>query len=330
MSPFPRLTHEEAMRDYAIDRPDLRFDLKMADLAPIAKSVEFNVFQNVLDSGGIVKGFAAPGCSDYTRGQIDELTDFVRARGANGLIAIGISGTSDGADVLDMSEVKSNILRFLSEEHVRGFAERTGAQNGDLVLMIAGEENQTNQALGALRHEMGGRLKLGDPNEMAFALITDFPLFEWNHDEDRWDASHHAFCMPKDGYIQYMESDPSKVIAQSYDLICNGIEMASGSIRVHERELQEKIFGVLGYSKEQVSERFAQILDAFEYGAPPHGGIAPGIDRLIMVLLGKESIRDVIAFPKTQSQMDPLFGSPSAIDESQLEELNIRLIPVED
>ena len=177
---------------------------------------------------------------------------------------------------------------------------------------------------------MGGRLKLGDPNEMAFALITDFPLFEWNHDEDRWDASHHAFCMPKDGYIQYMESDPSKVIAQSYDLICNGIEMASGSIRVHERELQEKIFAVLGYSKEQVSERFAQILDAFEYGAPPHGGIAPGIDRLIMVLLGKESIRDVIAFPKTQSQMDPLFGSPSAIDESQLEELNIRLIPVED
>ena len=330
MKPFPRLTHEEAMRDYAIDRPDLRFDLKMADLAPIAKSVEFNVFQNVLDSGGIVKGFAAPGCSDYTRGQIDELTDFVRARGANGLIAIGISGTGDSADDLDMSEVKSNILRFLSEEHVRGFAERTGAQNGDLVLMIAGEENQTNQALGALRHEMGGRLKLGDPNEMAFALITDFPLFEWNHDEDRWDASHHAFCMPKDGYIQYMESDPSKVIAQSYDLICNGIEMASGSIRVHERELQEKIFAVLGYSKEQVSERFAQILDAFEYGAPPHGGIAPGIDRLIMVLLGKESIRDVIAFPKTQSQMDPLFGSPSAIDESQLEELNIRLIPVED
>ena len=330
MKPFPRLTHEEAMRDYAIDRPDLRFDLKMADLAPIAKSVEFNVFQNVLDSGGIVKGFAAPGCSDYTRGQIDELTDFVRARGANGLIAIGISGTGDGADDLDMSEVKSNILRFLSEEHVKGFAEKTGAQNGDLVLMIAGEENQTNQALGALRHEMGGRLKLGNPNEMAFALITDFPLFEWNHDENRWDASHHAFCMPKDGYIQYMESDPGKVIAQSYDLICNGIEMASGSIRVHKRELQEKIFGVLGYSKEQVSERFAQILDAFEYGAPPHGGIAPGIDRLIMVLLGKESIRDVIAFPKTQSQMDPLFGSPSTIDESQLEELNIRLIPVED
>jgi len=328
--PFPRLTYEEAMRDYAIDRPDLRFDLKMADLAPIAKTVEFNVFQNVLDSGGIVKGFAAPGCSDYTRKQIDELTDFVRSRGASGLIAIGISSSGEGADDLNMGEVKSNILRFLSEDHVKGFAKQTGAQNGDLVLMIAGEKNQTNQALGALRHEIGERLQLGDPNEMAFALITDFPLFEWNSDEERWDASHHAFCMPKEGYTQYMDTDPGEVIAQSYDLICNGIEMASGSIRVHNRELQEKIFEVLGYSKEQVSDRFGQILDAFEYGAPPHGGIAPGIDRLIMVLLGKESIRDVIAFPKTQSQMDPLFGAPSVIDDSQLEELNIQLIPVEE
>ena len=330
MRPFPRLTHEEAMRDYAIDRPDLRFDLKMADLAPIAKTVEFNVFQNVLDSGGIVKGFAAPGCSDYTRKQIDELTDFVRARGASGLIAIGISSSGNGADDLNMAGVKSNILRFLSEDHVKGFAKLTGAQNGDLVLMIAGEKSRTNQALGALRHEMGQRLQLGNPNEMAFALITDFPLFEWNSDDERWDASHHAFCMPKEGYIQYMDSDPGEVIAQSYDLICNGIEMASGSIRVHKRELQEKIFEVLGYSKEQVSDRFGQILDAFEYGAPPHGGIAPGIDRLLMVLLGKESIRDVIAFPKTQSQMDPLFGSPSAIDGSQLEELNIQLIPIEE
>ena len=328
--PFPRLTYEEAMRDYAIDRPDLRFDLKMADLAPIARTVEFNVFQSVLDSGGIVKGFAAPGCSDYTRKQIDELTDFVRSRGASGLIAIGISSSGEGVNDLNMGEVKSNILRFLSEDHVKGFAKQTGAQNGDLVLMIAGEKGQTNQALGALRHEIGERLQLGDPNEMAFALITDFPLFEWNSDEERWDASHHAFCMPKEGYTQYMDTDPGEVIAQSYDLICNGIEMASGSIRVHNRELQEKIFEVLGYSKEQVSDRFGQILDAFEYGAPPHGGIAPGIDRLIMVLLGKESIRDVIAFPKTQSQMDPLFGAPSVIDDSQLEELNIQLIPVEE
>ena len=330
IKPFPRLTYEEAMKDYASDRPDLRFDLKVADLAPIAKTVEFNVFHNVLDAGGIIRGFAAPGCSDYTRKQIDELTDFVRERGASGLIAIGVNGAGDASKDLDMSEVKSNILRFLTPEHVKGFAEQTGAMNGDLVLMIAGEEKQTNQALGALRHEIGNRLKLGDPDKLAFALITDFPLFEWNSDEERWDASHHAFCMPKEGYGDYLDNDPGKVIAQSYDLICNGLEMASGSIRVHNRELQEKIFGVLGYSKEQVSDRFAQILDAFEYGAPPHGGIAPGIDRLIMVLLAKESIRDVIAFPKTQSQMDPLFGAPSKIDDSQLEELNIQLIPVEE
>ena len=330
IKPFPRLTYEEAMKDYASDRPDLRFDLKVADLAPIAKTVEFNVFHNVLDAGGIIRGFAVPGCSDYTRKQIDELTNFVRERGASGLIAIGVNSADDASEDLDMSEVKSNILRFLTSEHVKGFAKQTGAKNGDLVLMIAGEEKQTNQALGALRHEIGNRLKLGDPDKLAFALITDFPLFEWNSDEERWDASHHAFCMPKEGYGDYLDNDPGKVIAQSYDLICNGLEMASGSIRVHNRELQEKIFGVLGYSKEQVSDRFAQILDAFEYGAPPHGGIAPGIDRLIMVLLAKESIRDVIAFPKTQSQMDPLFGAPSKIDDSQLEELNIQLIPVEE
>ncbi|MBE42869.1 MAG: aspartate--tRNA ligase [Chloroflexi bacterium] len=330
IKPFPRLTYEEAMKDYASDRPDLRFDLKVADLAPIAKTVEFNVFHNVLDAGGIIRGFAVPGCSDYTRKQIDELTNFVRERGASGLIAIGVNSAGDASEDLDMSEVKSNILRFLTPEHVKGFAKQTGAKNGDLVLMIAGEEKQTNQALGALRHEIGNRLKLGDPDKLAFALITDFPLFEWNSDEERWDASHHAFCMPKEGYGDYLDNDPGKVIAQSYDLICNGLEMASGSIRVHNRELQEKIFGVLGYSKEQVSDRFAQILDAFEYGAPPHGGIAPGIDRLIMVLLAKESIRDVIAFPKTQSQMDPLFGAPSKIDDSQLEELNIQLIPVEE
>ena len=330
ISPFPRLTYEEAMRDYAIDRPDLRFDLKMADLAPIAKTVDFNVFKNVLNDGGIIKGFAAPGCANYTRKQIDNLTDFVRERGASGLIAIGIDNIDNSSDNFDMSEVKSNILRFLTPEHVKGFAKQTGAHSGDLVLMIAGEEKQTNQALGALRHEIGNRLELGNPNDMAFALITDFPLFEWNQDEEKWEASHHAFCMPKDGHTDYLYSDPGKVIAQSYDLICNGLEMASGSVRVHQRELQEKIFEVLGYSKEQVSDRFAQILDAFEYGAPPHGGIAPGIDRLIMVLLGKESIRDVIAFPKTQSQMDPLFGAPSEIDDSQLKELNIRLVPVDE
>ena len=329
MKPFPRLSYEQSMEDYGTDKPDLRFEMKMSDLGNTAKKTEFNVFHNVLDNGGIVKGFSAPGCGEFTRGQIDELTEFVKERGASGLIAIGINGAGESLESIDMDKVRSNITRFLTPENVKDFAISTGAANGDLVLLVAGEPKSTNASLAALRHEMGIRLELADPNMMMFAFVTDFPLFEWNLEERRWDASHHAFCMPKDGFSKYLSNDPGKVIAQSYDLVCNGLEMASGSIRVHNRELQEDIFGVLGYSREEVSERFSQLLDAFEYGAPPHGGIAPGIDRLIMILMGKDSIRDVIAFPKTQSQMDPLFGAPSAVEQSQLEELHIEVVGLE-
>ncbi len=329
MKPFPKLSYEQSMEDYGTDKPDLRFEMKMSDLGNTAKKTEFNVFHNVLDNGGIVKGFSAPGCGEFTRGQIDELTEFVKERGASGLIAIGINGAGESLEPIDMDKVRSNITRFLTPENVKDFAISTGAANGDLVLLVAGEPKSTNASLAALRHEMGIRLELADPNMMMFAFVTDFPLFEWNLEERRWDASHHAFCMPKDGFSKYLSNDPGKVIAQSYDLVCNGLEMASGSIRVHNRELQEDIFGVLGYSREEVSERFSQLLDAFEYGAPPHGGIAPGIDRLIMILMGKDSIRDVIAFPKTQSQMDPLFGAPSAVEQSQLEELHIEVVGLE-
>ena len=329
MKPFPRLSYEQSMEDYGTDKPDLRFEMKMSDLGNTAKKTEFNVFHNVLDNGGIVKGFSAPGCGEFTRGQIDELTEFVKERGASGLIAIGINGAGESLESIDMDKVRSNITRFLTPENVKDFAISTGAADGDLVLLVAGEPKSTNAALAALRHEMGIRLELADPDMMMFAFVTDFPLFEWNLEERRWDASHHAFCMPKDGFSKYLSNDPGKVIAQSYDLVCNGLEMASGSIRVHNRELQEDIFEVLGYSREEVSERFAQLLDAFEYGAPPHGGIAPGIDRLIMILMGKDSIRDVIAFPKTQSQMDPLFGAPSAVEQSQLEELHLEVVDLE-
>lgn len=329
VKPFPRLTYEKTMALYGTDKPDLRFDMKMSDLASTAKKTDFNVFHSVLENGGIIKGFSAPGCGEFTRGQIDELTDFVKERGASGLIAVGINEMNDSLEGLDMENIRSNIARFLTPENVKDFAASTGAKNGDLILIIAGEHKSTNLALASLRHEMGERLGLANPEMMHFAFVTDFPLVEWNSEEERWDASHHAFCMPKDGYTKYLLEDPGKVIAQSYDLVCNGLEMASGSIRVHERELQENIFGILGYSKEDVAERFAQILDAFEYGAPPHGGIAPGIDRLVMVLCGRDSIRDVIAFPKTQSQMDPLFSAPSAIEESQLKELHLAVVGLE-
>ena len=326
VKPFPRLSYDQSMSYYGTDKPDLRFGMKMSDLSEAALKTGFNVFHNVIDSEGIVKGFAAPGCGDFTRGQIDDLTNFVKERGASGLIAIGINGVGDSLETVDMEKVRSNITRFLTPENVKDFAVSTGANDGDLVLIVAGDPKSTNAALSSLRHEMGLRLGLADADTMHFAFITDFPLFEWSPEEKRWDASHHAFCMPKAGYEKFLKDDPSKVIAQSYDLVCNGLEMASGSIRIHDRKMQEDVFAVLGYTKDEVSERFAQILDAFEYGAPPHGGIAPGIDRLVMVLMGKESIRDVIAFPKTQSQMDPLFGAPSMVEEGQLEELHLEVV----
>ena len=325
-SPFPRITHKEAMDSYGIDRPDLRFGMKMHDLSDTFKTLDFKVFQNVISSDGIIKGFSVPQAFEFTRKEIDDLTEFVKSRGASGLISIGIDPNAKSISDFEMDQIKSNILRFLDKDHIESTLNITDSSPGDLVFIIAGDVDSTNASLAALRHLMGEKMNLIAPNDLALAFVTDFPLFDWDKEEKKWKASHHAFCLPKDGYTEFLDSDPGKVIAQSYDLICNGLEMASGSIRVHHRDLQEKIFEVLGYSIEDVSERFSQLLDALEYGAPPHGGIAPGIDRLVMVLLGKDSIRDVIAFPKTQSQMDPLFGAPSAIEDDQLRELNIALI----
>ena len=322
--PFPRLTYEEAIRDYGIDRPDLRYGMKMVEVNEIAADIDFRVFQDVVASEGIIKGFVAPGCANYSRSQIDDLTDFVVSHGAKGLISIGVDDSFD-VDEPEMDNIISNITRFLSANDVIKFIKFMGAMPGDLIFLIAGEFQSTNLALAALRHEMGNRLGMGEESQMNFAFVTDFPLFEWNSEESRWTATHHAFCMPHEEHIDQIESAPGDVLAYSYDLICNGIEVASGSIRVHDRGLQERIFGVLGYSQQEVSDRFRQLLDAFEYGAPPHGGIAPGIDRLVMLLLGKSTIRDVIAFPKTQSQIDPLFEAPSEIEKSQLNELSLKL-----
>jgi len=195
-----------------------------------------------------------------------------------------------------------------------------------MLLIVAGPEKTTNFALNALRNEMGSRLGLTDPNELNFCFVVDFPLFEYDEATGRWGAMHHAFTSPKNEDEQYLESDPGRIIANCYDLVCNGVELASGSIRIHTAELQERVFAVLGYTKEQVRQRFGQLLTAFEYGAPPHGGIAPGIDRLIMVLAGRDNIRDVIAFPKTQNAIDPLFGAPAVVDQEQLDELHLKLV----
>lgn len=326
LKPFPRMTYAEAMHIYGTDKPDLRFGLEMADLADVASGTEFRVFKSVLADGGIVKGFRAPGCATYSRRQLDELTEFVKERGAQGLVTLSLSGEPGPVEEITQEQVRSAISRFLSLDQVKTIAQRTEAEVGDLVLIIAGPVKSTNVALSALRHEMGRRLGLVDPNLLAFAFIVDFPLFEWSDTEERWDATHHAFTMPKDGYAEYIESDPGRIVAHCYDMVCNGAELASGSIRVHQRELQERIFRALGYTDEQIEARFGQLLTALEYGAPPHGGIAPGIDRLIMTLIGTDNIRDVIAFPKTQTGVDPLFEAPGPADQEQLDELHLAVV----
>ena len=325
ISPFPRLTYADAMMAYGTDKPDLRFDLRLSDLSATLSGSEFKVFSRAVESGGVVKGLVVPGQAGMPRRRLDELVAFVRERGADGLVWIALP---HGVEVSDLTpeHVKSPAARFLSGPELRALARAAGAEAGDLVLIVAGPERSTNAALGQLRAEMGNRLELADPDTVAFGFVFDFPLFDWDENSGGWTAAHHAFTMPKPGHSEALESDPGSVLADSYDLVANGYEMASGSIRVHDRALQERILRVLGYSDEQIDERFGQLLGAFEYGTPPHGGIAPGIDRLVMVLAGLDSIRDTIAFPKTQSAVDPLFGAPGPVEEMHLRELNIRLL----
>ena len=326
-TPFPRLSYAESMQRFGTDKPDLRFGMEMSDLSEMAGATEFRVFRTAVESGGICKGFSVPGGASYSRRQVDELIDFAKSRGAMGLVTIALTGEPGPVDALSMDEVRSAAARFLTLEQVKEAAIRTGANVGDMVLIIAGPAHSTNLALSALRNEMGARLGLTDPNELAFAFVVDFPLFEYNETQERWDAMHHAFTTPKAGHEQYIETDPGRVIAHCYDLVANGSELGSGSIRIHSRELQERVLGVLGYTAEDVQQRFGQLLTALEYGAPPHGGMAPGIDRLLMVLTGRDNLRDVIAFPKTLNGIDPLFGAPGPVEQSQLDELYITVNP---
>ena len=322
--PFQRIPYAEAMEKYASDRPDLRYGLEMADLGQTVKDTEFRVFQSVLAGGGIVKGFAAPGLSEMPRRQLDDLVEFAKYAGAQGLVYIVLSADAPSIDGLTDEHVKSPVAKFLSLDVVKEMARKTGANPGDLLLIIAGPAKSTNVALDALRREMARRLELADPNELAFAFVVDFPLFDWNEDEARWDSPHHPFTAPKAGHEGF-DSDPGAALSRSYDLVCNGMEVAGGSIRIHQRAMQTRVFELLGYGEEETEARFKQLLDAFEYGTPPHGGIAAGIERLIMLLLNVESIREVIAFPKTQTGVDPLFDAPDAVDDDQLRDLRIML-----
>ncbi len=323
--PFPRLTHDDAMERYASDKPDLRFGLEVTDVTDLAAETEFRVFLSTAASGGRVRGMVAPGLAGYTTSQVRELEELARESGAGGLSHVRYRGAGPVAEQAQDEILQSAGLRMSTEWHQR-LAGRMGAGPGDMVVLMAGAAPRINVWLDAMRNHLASTLGLADPNELAFAFVTEFPLFEWDEENGQWHSSHHPFTAPADGQEELLDGgDLGSVRSKAYDLVCNGSELASGSIRIYRRELQEKIFEVLGYGKEEVNERFLQILEAFDYGAPPHGGIAPGIDRLVAILAGARSIRDVIAFPKTQSGSDLLFDSPAPVATAQLEELSIRL-----
>ena len=324
-SPMPRITYAEAMARYASDKPDLRFGLEMSNVSELAAQTDFNVFQSVLQAGGIVKGFAVPGGGSYSNSALRELEEFVKERGARGLAHVRL-GKDHSLEELTESDVRMASGLNMHPQWAAQLARQMGAGPGDLMLLMAGAPYTIHPALSALREEMGHRLGLADPNTLAFAFVVDFPLFEWDAEEERWNSSHHPFTAPKDDQSHLLDgTDLGDIKSKAYDLVCNGSELASGSIRIHRRGLQQKVLGLLGYADDEIEERFGHLLEAFEYGAPPHGGIAPGIDRLVAILANAGSIRDVIAFPKTQRGADLLFGSPSPVSEAQLRDLHLRV-----
>jgi aspartyl-tRNA synthetase len=316
--PFIRLPYDDAMNRFGSDKPDLRYDLQLQEFAPLVPASEFKVFHSVLESGGAVKALVVPDAAGYSRKQITDLEDVAKTYGAKGLAWMKV--TADGLD--------GGISKFFSAN--AGEVQSTlGAKAGDLILFVADSWKVACTALGAVRTRLGKDLELFDPNEFRFAWIVDFPLFDWNEDRQGWEASHHMFTMPQEQYLDTMESDPGAVKGDLYDLVCNGVELASGSIRIHDPAIQRRIFNIVGFPQDEAEKRFGFLLESFKYGAPPHGGIAPGLDRLVMLMAGESTIREVIAFPKNTVGICPMDDSPSPVDPAQLEELGIRVVAPE-
>jgi aspartyl-tRNA synthetase len=314
--PFERITHAEALRRFGTDKPDMRFGMELVDCSDIVAACEFKVFARTLESGGQVKGICCQECGAYTRNQLDNLTDFAKQHKAQGLVWMRVEegGTLD-----------SPVAKFLSEAEQAAIVEAMSARPGDLILIVADQPAIVAESLDWLRREMAHRMELIVDGAWKPLWVVDFPFFHWNEEEKRWDAEHHPFCMPNAEDISFLENDPGRVRAQAYDLVLNGVELASGSVRIHLRDIQAKVFSLLGISPEQAEAKFGFLLKAFEYGAPPHAGIAPGFDRLVAMLCGEENIREVIAFPKTQRAQDLMSGAPSEADPQALRELHIRV-----
>ena len=315
-TPWPSFTYAEVMERFGKDNPDIRFGLELKDISDMAAGCGFQVFEKAVASGGAVRGINAKGCGAYSRKDIDELTQFVASFGAKGLAYLAVEASG---------EHRSTFAKFLQPEWTAALLDRLQAEPGDLLLFVADKGSVVFESLGRLRVHLADRLGLRDPNVLAFCWVIDFPFVTWNADEKRWDPSHHLFTSPVLVDIPLLDLDPGKARGQQYDMVLNDNEVGGGSIRIHDRALQEKIFQLIGLDPDVARERFGHMLEAFEYGTPPHGGIAPGIDRLCMILAGEPNIREVIAFPKNQAARDVMAGAPSFVEPDQLRDLHLTI-----